>query len=140
MKAYEKDWDTACLFLTSDLHRVLALDSTLASHPIVVGVDTPDQINSVFDTISYSKGASVIRMLETFMGPEDFRKGIHNFLVFSFFLLAFSSSLKRGLPLFLGIFIKLSYPKIVVNISFSCSGGLAPVKLCFTSPQDITST
>ena len=81
MKAYEKDWDTDCLFLTSDLHRVLALDSTLASHPIVVGVDTPDQINSVFDTISYSKGASVIRMLETFMGPEDFRKGIHNFLV-----------------------------------------------------------
>ena len=81
MKAFETDWDTECLFLTSDLHRVLALDSTLSSHPIVVDVNTPDQINSVFDTISYSKGASVIRMLETFMGPEEFRKGIHNFLV-----------------------------------------------------------
>ena len=81
MKAYEKDWDTECLFLTSDLHRVLSLDSTLSSHPIVVDVDTPDQINSVFDMISYSKGASVIRMLESFMGPEEFRKGIHNFLV-----------------------------------------------------------
>jgi glutamyl aminopeptidase len=81
MKAYETDWDTEGLFLTSDLHRVLTLDSTLSSHPIVVDVDTPDQITSVFDVISYSKGASVIRMLETFMGPEEFRKGIHNFLV-----------------------------------------------------------
>ena len=59
----------------------MTLDSTLSSHPIVVDVDTPDQITSVFDVISYSKGASVIRMLETFMGPEEFRKGIHNFLV-----------------------------------------------------------
>ena len=81
MKAYETDWDTEGLFLTSDLHRVLTLDSTLSSHPIVVDVDTPDQINAVFDTISYSKGASVIRMLESFMGSEEFRKGIHNFLV-----------------------------------------------------------
>ena len=81
IKAYETDWDTESLFLTSDLHRVLTLDSTLSSHPIVVDVDTPDQINAVFDAISYSKGASVIRMLESFMGPENFRKGIHNFLV-----------------------------------------------------------
>ena len=26
-------------------------------------VDTPDQINAVFDTISYSKGSSVIRLV-----------------------------------------------------------------------------
>ena len=36
-------------------------DATLASHPVVVDVNTPDQINAVFDLISYSKGASVIR-------------------------------------------------------------------------------
>ena len=39
------------------------------------------QINSVFDVISYSKGSSVIRMMEGFMGSDEFRKGIHNFLV-----------------------------------------------------------
>lgn len=36
-------------------------DASLASHPVVVDVDTPDQINAVFDIIAYSKGASVIR-------------------------------------------------------------------------------
>ena len=41
----------------------------------------PAQINAVFDIISYSKGASIIRMIEDFLGPDDFRKGLHNFLV-----------------------------------------------------------
>ena len=67
-------------FLTGDLHPVLELDATEASHPIVVDVSTPDEINAVFDTIAYSKGASVIRMMEDFMGEDDFRRGISNFL------------------------------------------------------------
>ena len=81
VKSYETSWDTDSYFLTGDLHGVLDLDATLSSHSIVVNVDTPDQINAVFDTISYSKGASVIRMMENFMGSTDFQLGIHNFLV-----------------------------------------------------------
>ncbi len=38
------------------------------------------QINGVFDTISYSKGASVLRMLEAFMGEGEFIAGVTNFL------------------------------------------------------------
>ena len=53
---------------------------TIFHSPIVVGVDSPDEINSVFDTIAYSKGASVIRMMENFLGETDFRKGLTNFL------------------------------------------------------------
>ena len=67
-------------FLTGDLHPVLELDATESSHAIVVDVETPDEINSVFDTIAYSKGASVIRMMENFMGSQDFRRGISSFL------------------------------------------------------------
>ena len=55
-------------------------DLTIFHSPIVVGVDSPDEINSVFDTIAYSKGASVIRMMENFLGETDFRKGLTNFL------------------------------------------------------------
>jgi glutamyl aminopeptidase len=76
VKSYQTDWEMESRFLTSDLHGVLDLDATLGSHPIVVNVDTPDQINSVFDTISYSKGSSVIRMLESFMGSDDFKVGV----------------------------------------------------------------
>ncbi|PSN55624.1 hypothetical protein C0J52_04058 [Blattella germanica] len=74
------DWQLLDQFLISDLHGVLNMDSTVTSHPIVLPVGHPDEITSLFDSISYSKGASVIRMLEDFMGEEEFRKGITNFL------------------------------------------------------------
>ncbi|CAB4056652.1 ENPEP [Lepeophtheirus salmonis] len=76
LKSYESDWDTDSKFLTDTMHSVLKLDATTASHPIVVKVDNPDQITAVFDAISYNKGSSVIRMMENFMGPEDFRLDI----------------------------------------------------------------
>ena len=80
VQSYESGWDMESKFLTADLHPVLELDATESSHPIVVDVSTPDEINAVFDTIAYSKGASVIRMMEDFMGGDDFRRGISNFL------------------------------------------------------------
>jgi hypothetical protein len=33
-------------------------------------VNHPREIDDIFDRISYSKGASIIRMLQTFMGAE----------------------------------------------------------------------
>ena len=56
MQSFEKDWDMEAKFLSGDLHPVLQLDATVASHAIVVDVDTPDQINAVFDMIAYNKG------------------------------------------------------------------------------------
>ncbi|XP_076049754.1 glutamyl aminopeptidase-like [Oratosquilla oratoria] len=77
---HEPDWQVEAQFVCSDLRRALDLDSQLSSHPIVQEVNHPDEITEIFDAISYSKGASVLRMLEDFMGSEDFRKGIRNFL------------------------------------------------------------
>jgi len=80
--SHESGWDMESKFLTDDLHPVMELDATRGSHPIVTEVRTPDQINAVFDAIAYSKGASVIRMMEDMMAsPEEFRQGLHNFLV-----------------------------------------------------------
>ncbi|XP_065573933.1 glutamyl aminopeptidase-like isoform X1 [Artemia franciscana] len=76
----EPDWDMDTLFLTDDLIPVLQLDSKLSSHPIVVPVTHPDEITEIFDAISYNKGASVLRMLEFFMGPMAFQEGIKEFL------------------------------------------------------------
>ena len=77
---YHKDWEMLEQFLTGDLHGVMSLDATLNSHPIIQSVDNPDQITELFDSITYSKGASVLRMLEDFMGGEEFRIGIKRFL------------------------------------------------------------
>ena len=67
-------------FLIDDLHGVLSLDATLASHPIVQTVTNPDQITEMFDTITYSKGSSVIRMLDNFVGEANFQTAVTNYL------------------------------------------------------------
>lgn len=63
-----------------EMHSVLLLDATLASHPIVQSVKNPDQITEIFDMITYNKGASVIRMMENFVGPDVFQTAVHNYL------------------------------------------------------------
>lgn len=67
-------------FIISDLHGVLIVDATVASHPIVQTVSNPDQITSIFDTITYSKGSSLIRMLEDFVGEDVFKASVTAYL------------------------------------------------------------
>ena len=56
------------------------LDGLENSHPIEQEVKDPSEINQLFDAISYQKGASILRMLEQFLGPEQFRKGLRRYL------------------------------------------------------------
>jgi len=43
-------------------------------------VNRPEEINEIFDTISYAKGASVIRMLSSYLGADVLFKGLHLYL------------------------------------------------------------
>jgi hypothetical protein len=47
-------------FLIEDLHPVMILDASLASHSIVQMVGHPDEITELFDTISYNKVCLII--------------------------------------------------------------------------------
>ena len=67
-------------FLTEFLHNVMDLDSTMATHPILFDVSSPNEINELFDRITYLKGASILRMLEDTIGAETFRKAVSNYL------------------------------------------------------------
>ncbi|KAK2183341.1 hypothetical protein NP493_315g04062 [Ridgeia piscesae] len=67
-------------FVVIDLLDVLKIDSLSSSHPIYVPVSHPDEINQIFDSISYGKGASVIRMMYNYLGEETFKKGLSNYL------------------------------------------------------------
>ncbi|XP_023935402.2 glutamyl aminopeptidase isoform X2 [Bicyclus anynana] len=80
LNAIEPSWTMLDQFLTRTLHSVLVTDAKLSSHPIVQTVETPDQITAIFDAISYNKGASVLRMLEGFIGEENFRRGVSDYL------------------------------------------------------------
>ncbi|KAK3096131.1 hypothetical protein FSP39_023548 [Pinctada imbricata] len=74
------EFDIWTQFVNADLGRALELDALHNSHPIEVPVGHPDEVDEIFDAISYSKGASVIRMLHDYIGDEDFRKGMNQYL------------------------------------------------------------
>ena len=58
----------------------LALDSLKSTRPIHADVETPAQIDEAFDAIAYQKGAAVLRMIESYVGADTFRKGVNAYL------------------------------------------------------------
>jgi tricorn protease interacting factor F2/3 len=55
-------------------------DSLRNTHPIHVQVTSPDEIEQIFDEISYGKGAHVLRMIDGYVGEESFREGVRRYL------------------------------------------------------------
>ncbi|NWH70192.1 AMPE aminopeptidase, partial [Piaya cayana] len=80
VNATEPDWQMLEQVLIDDVLPVMKDDSLLSSHAIVVSVSSPAEITSVFDGISYSKGASILRMLQDWLTPELFREGCQAYL------------------------------------------------------------
>lgn len=73
-------WNIWTQFAYLDLSRALGLDALKHTHPIEIPVHHPDEIAEIFDEVSYSKGASVIRMLADYLGEKDFRDGLRVYL------------------------------------------------------------
>ena len=57
-----------------------ALDAMENTHPIYVAVNKPSEATENFDVITYEKGASVVRMLESWLGPAVFRAGVRRYI------------------------------------------------------------
>jgi puromycin-sensitive aminopeptidase len=74
------EWEMWTQFVSMDTNSALSLDGLRSSHPIEANVDDPAEIRELFDAISYSKGGSVLRMLEDFLGAETFQRGLHDYL------------------------------------------------------------
>ncbi|MHB1492476.1 MAG: M1 family metallopeptidase [Thermoplasmataceae archaeon] len=55
-------------------------DSLRSTHPINAKVESPNDIEQIFDEISYGKGGSILRMIHSYVGDEDFRKGVSDYL------------------------------------------------------------
>ncbi|KAL1923030.1 uncharacterized protein VTP21DRAFT_9406 [Calcarisporiella thermophila] len=74
------EWNVWVQFLEEELRKGMLLDALRSSHPIELTVNKAEEILQIFDQISYSKGASVIRMLANWMGEEVFLSGIRDYL------------------------------------------------------------
>ncbi|WP_420606960.1 M1 family metallopeptidase [Novosphingopyxis sp.] len=70
----------------ADIDRVGSRESAMrqdayeATHPIVQTIRTVEQTNQAFDSITYSKGESVIAMLEAYAGADVWRKGVQDYV------------------------------------------------------------
>ena len=60
--------------------RGLALDSLVSTHAIHSDAATAEEALQRFDAISYQKGATVLRMIEAYLGEEIFQKGVRLYL------------------------------------------------------------
>lgn len=74
------EWNVWVSFVNEDMPRALYLDALRSSHPIEVAVNDPAEIHQIFDAISYYKGASVIRMLSSWLGVDVFLAGVRRYL------------------------------------------------------------
>jgi len=60
--------------------QVIGQDSLSSARAIHGNPSTSPEIKEMFDGITYEKGAAVLGMLETYVGPEVFRKGVNAYL------------------------------------------------------------
>ena len=74
------EWHIWDLYLGDRYTLALRLDSLSNSHPIEIEVNHPNEINEIFDMVSYAKGSAMIRQLAEYIGADKFRLGLHNYL------------------------------------------------------------
>lgn len=55
-------------------------DSLKSSHPIEVVINDPAELTSIYDSITYEKSNSIIRMLYYYLGEETFREGLRLYI------------------------------------------------------------
>lgn len=74
------DWGAWSEFLRRETLLSLRADALQDTHPVQVHVTTPSEISQVFDAVSYGKGATVLRMIEEYLGEDAFRRGVSDYL------------------------------------------------------------
>ncbi len=80
MDAVFPKWKVWLEYLLFAFNSAFLIDGLKATHPISVHVQNADEIEEIFDTISYRKGGSVLHMLDDYVGNETFRKGLNIYL------------------------------------------------------------
>jgi len=73
------EWNLA-LARVASRSRAIGLDAFASTHAIVQPIDGVDQANQAFDSITYSKGAAVIGMLERYVGADTWRAGVRRYI------------------------------------------------------------
>ncbi|HJU03535.1 MAG TPA: M1 family metallopeptidase, partial [Nitrospiraceae bacterium] len=77
--AWKPEWQRWTTFGVSRA-AAMAVDGLHSTRPIEFPVLAPKDAEAMFDVLTYEKGASVLRMLEQYIGPEVFQQGVRDYL------------------------------------------------------------
>ncbi|OAX41307.1 hypothetical protein K503DRAFT_848469 [Rhizopogon vinicolor AM-OR11-026] len=105
------EWKVDSEFISEHLNDALDLDAKLSSHPIEVQCPDANQINQIFDSLSYAKAGSVLRMLSNYVGQERFLKGVSIYLKKHLYANSVTKDLWQGISESTGVDV----PKIMDN-------------------------
>jgi len=77
--AWKPEWQRWTTFGVSRA-AALSVDGLHSTRPIEFHVEAPRDADAMFDVLTYEKGASVLRMLEQYLGSTVFRDGVREYL------------------------------------------------------------
>ncbi|MSQ77259.1 MAG: M1 family peptidase [Nitrospiraceae bacterium] len=125
-----KRWDT----FGASRAVAMMVDGLHSSRPIEYPVRAPKDADAMFDVLTYEKGASVLRMLEQYLGPAVFRDGIRNYLKHH----AYGNADTKDLWVSLGRAAKQPVPKLMNGWIFKPGYPLVTVSLGKTGRLHLT--
>ncbi|KAH9921041.1 leucyl aminopeptidase [Fomitopsis serialis] len=117
------EWRLHPAFITEHHKWALDADDNLSSHPVELECPDAEMVNQIFDDLSYSKAASVLRMLSSYVGEEKFLKGVSIYLKRHLFANSVTRDLWEGIQEASGIDVpqmmdnwvkKVGYPVLTV--------------------------
>jgi puromycin-sensitive aminopeptidase len=76
---FRPEWDIWTAF-GAGRSAAMITDGLESTRPVEFPVGRPEEADAMFDVLTYQKGAAVLRMLEQYLGPETFRRGIGRYL------------------------------------------------------------
>ncbi len=116
--------------------KVMGEDKLVTARKIRQEIRSNDDIVNAFDGISYQKGAAVLTMFESWLGPEKFRTGVRQYLkahrngiaTSRDFLAAVESASRPGAAAAFSTFLEQAGVP-VLEVSLDCAGGGAKLAL-----------
>jgi aminopeptidase N len=135
IEAWKPEWNFN-LDDVSNTGGTLNQDSLANTRPIHQAAETPGQIMELFDGIAYGKAASVLRMLESYLGEQTFRAGINAYIqqhqyanaTADDFWGAQAKTSKKPVDQIMPTFVKQAGAPII-NVKAQCSGNSTNVTL-----------
>jgi puromycin-sensitive aminopeptidase len=78
--AKHPEWKRWLTFANLEVPWAMGTDQLATTRAIEFEVNAPEEVEEMFDAITYGKGSAVLRMIEQFIGEEAFREGVGNYL------------------------------------------------------------